>query len=173
MKQNVLRGLLVVALALGLSACGFHLVGSRPLPPELAKVQVDLVSPYTVSEPPVQTELRDSLQRRGAELTKRPGDDVTEILLSNLKEDREVLSVGSNGEALEYLLIVQVSFEVRRGDKVLMPPSTLSTSRSFSFSADEVLAKESEEARLRRYMQTELAHLLVLKLDARFSQGKG
>jgi LPS-assembly lipoprotein len=77
-----------------------------------------------------------------------------------------VLSIGTDGKVLEFQLVTSVTYQVNDGDKVLMPPDTLSLSRSYSFNAEQVLAKDAEEARLREYIQRELAELLLLRMEA-------
>lgn len=157
----------VLMLVAGLVAgCGFRLAGTRPLPEALRSVHVDLVAPYRVSEPPIETALRSLLERRGAEVQSQPGRARVLIRLSDLKETREVLSIGADGKALEFQLITQVNYQVSENGRALLPPSTLSVSRDFSFNAQQVLAKEAEEARLRAFIQGELAELLMLRLEA-------
>ena len=160
-----MRSLLFVA-ALGLTACGFHFAGSRPLPPPLAAVHIDVVTPYSVAEPPVEAALQRLLQRRGAVVAGSGGAGITTLRLSNLTEGREVLSLGVDGKALEYQLITRVSYSVLRDGQVLMAPAQMQVTRDFSFNAQQVLAKEAEEERLREFIQSELAELLLLRIEA-------
>ncbi len=157
-----------LGLIAGLSACGFHLAGSRPLPEALQVVSIDVITPYKVTEPPVETALRANLQRRGAQVVEKVQDvPVTHIRLSELTELRDPLSIGLDGKAREFRLITSVRYEVQRGDQLLLAPDTLFATRDFSFEPEEVLAKEAEEARLRDFIQAELAELLMLRLEAR------
>lgn len=157
-----------VLLCAALTACGFHAAGTRPLPDPLKRVRIDLVAPYRVSEPPVETALRDRLIRRGAEVVKKEkGDEgVTVIRLSDLRESRDVLSVGADGKALEYELILRVRYEVRTGQHVWIPPSQMEARRDYSFNAQEVLPKEQEAERLREFLETEMAEMLLLRIEA-------
>ena len=161
---------LTLTLTLVLSACGFHLAGSRPLPEPLKQVYIDVVVPYLVSEPPVETALRNLLQRRGAKVVGEPKDARTLIRLSELNEGRQVLSLGPDGKALEYQLITSVRYVVQSGDQVLLGPDVLRVTRDYSFNAQQVLAKEAEEERLRDFIQGELAELLILRIDAALSR---
>lgn len=156
---------LSLAVAL-LSGCGFNIAGSRPLPEPLRRVRIDTVVPYRVSEPPVETALRARLTRRGAEMVEKVKEDVTVIRLTDLKETRQVLSVGADGKALEYQLILRVAFEVRTGDQVWVPPGQIEVRRDYSFNAQQILAKEQEAERLRGFMQDEMAELMLLKIEA-------
>lgn len=164
MKRLARRGLLW-ALMLTLTACGFHAAGTRPLPDALKLVRIDMIAPYQVSEPPVETALRARLVGRGAEVVEKSRDDVTVIRLTNLRESREVLSVGSDGKALEYELILRVNYEVRNGTRVLAPPDQIEVRRDYSFTADQVLPKEQEAARLRAFLEGEMAELLLLRIE--------
>lgn len=161
---------LTVVLLLVLTGCGFRLAGTRPLPPALQAVSIDVISPYRVSEPPVESALRAHFLRRGATIAEEPGPEVTQIVLSELDESRQVLSIGPDGKALEFRLVTRVRYEVRRGSVVLMPPGTLLATRDYSFEPEQILAKEAEEARLREFIQTELAELLMLRLEAQLSR---
>lgn len=158
--------MLLTATVAMLAACGFNIAGSRPLPESLKRVRIDTELPYRVSEPPVETSLRTRLTRRGAEVIEKSRDGVTVIRLTELKESRQVLSVGADGKALEFQLILRVAFDVRTGDRVWSPPDEIEVRRDYSFNAQQVLAKEQEAERLRAFMQDEMAELLLLKIEA-------
>ena len=158
-----------LALALVVTACGFHLAGNRPLPEALRSVYIETVVPYRVSEPPVEIALSSRLLRRGGAVKTTAEDAQSTLRLKQLDERREVLSVGPDGKALEFLLTTTVQFELVSRDKVLIPADTLSVSRDYSFNAQQVLPKEAEESRLREYIQDELAELILLRVEARLS----
>jgi LPS-assembly lipoprotein len=156
-------------LALQLPACGFHLAGARPMGELLQQVRIDVDARYQVSEPPIETSLRARLVQRGGTVVERDGDDVTLIALSNLDETREVLSLDPEGKALEFLLTTRVRYAVSRNGETLLPFTEVSVSRDYSFDQEQVLAKEAEEERLLRFMQQELAELVLLQIDARLA----
>ncbi len=158
------------AVALLLAACGFHPAGSRPLPPELNRVYIDVVVPYRVSEPPVEASLRTRLLRQGAKITKEAASAQSVIKLTHLKEGRQVLSVGPDGKALEFRLVTTVDYEVHSGTEVLVPSGNLRVTRDYSFNEEQILAKEAEEARLREYIQDQLAELLLLRVETVLSR---
>ncbi|MGQ0587422.1 MAG: LPS-assembly lipoprotein LptE [Gammaproteobacteria bacterium] len=149
-----------------LAGCGFHLAGTRPLPPQLSSVYIDVVTPYRVSKPPLESALGTRLLRRGAHLHDSLGAARTLLRVSELRESREVLSVDPFGKAVEYTLTTRVKYELIEGGNVLVAPDTLQVSRDYSFNAQQVLAKEAEELRLQTFMQDELAELLLLRLEA-------
>lgn len=161
-----MRALLLLVTAL-LSACGFHLAGTRELPEPLRRVYVDYSQAYRVSEPPLVAALRLRVTRRGGVASGKLSAASAILRLSDLRETREVLSVGADGKAVEYRLTTSVSYQLIGGEQVLVMPDVLTLSRDYSFNAQQVLAKEAEEARLRDYIQDEMADLIMLRLDAR------
>ena len=149
-----------------LAGCGFHFAGSRPLPPALASVYIDVVTPYSVSKPPIEQALRSRLLRRGATLTSSLVQARTVVRISELTESREVLSVDPFGKAVEFKLTTRLRYEVSSTGREPPASDTLAVSRDYSFNAQQVLAKEAEEQRLQAFMQDELAELLLLRLEA-------
>lgn len=164
--MKLARLIAVLFLTPALGGCGFHLVGNRALPDRLAKVHIDVVSPYTVSEPTVETELRSLLRSRGSEVFERQSPDATLVQLRDLRASQSVLTVGPDGKALEYELTLRVNFSAKTGDNLWMSPSMIEVRRDYSFNAQEVLPKEQEAARLREYLEVQMAELILLRLDA-------
>lgn len=160
-----MRVLLATFAALCLSACGFKLLGTGQLAPELKQVYVETSLGYRVSEPPLTIALREKLVRRGAAVVPKPEASVVTLRLSNIEERRETLSIGVDGKALEYRLVIGARYELVQQGKALLPAGTLSVSRDYSFQLDQILQKELEEEQLRSYIQNELAELVLLRLE--------
>ena len=164
-----MRTILLLAVLL-LTSCGFHLAGSRPLPEPLRSVYIDVITPYRVSKPQLESALRTRLLRRGAQVTGSLSAAKSVLRLSDLTETRQVLSVDPFGKAVEYQLTTRVRYQLLGESQVLIAPEELQVSRDYSFNAQQVLAKEAEEARLQAFMQDELAELLLLKMEAVLSR---
>src|SRR3546814_6790835 len=88
-----MRVALILPLLFILSACGFHLAGNKPLSDDLKKVYLDTTIPYSVTEPPIEAQLRAILQRRGAEVAKDPSAEVTTIRLRSEEHTSELQSL--------------------------------------------------------------------------------
>jgi len=157
---------LLSAAALLLSACGFRLIGSEALSTPLKNVYIDMVMAYQAAEPPIETALRTKLTRRGAVVVPKAEQADTTLRLSEMEERRETLSIGADGKALEYRLVISVRYELLQGGLVLLPAKTLSVSRDYSFQLSQILQKELEEEQLRVYIQNELAELVLLRIEA-------
>jgi LPS-assembly lipoprotein len=170
MSPVVKTRLWIAALALWLGGCGFHLAGERPLPDALSSVYVEVVDPYRVSAPEVQAALVKRITSRGGLAKSHPEEAESILRLSGFGEGLEVVSIGSDGRAIEYRLTVSVRYELDDHDgHALVPGDVLRVSRDYSFSAQQILAKDVEQARLSSYLQDEMAELMLLRLEARLS----
>ena len=150
------------AAALGLlpSGCGFHLEGRTGLP---AAVKTPYLQVEDRQSDFVQS-LRRALLMNGAELAERK-DQATAVI--NILKDSlrpRVLSVSNLNQPNEYELTYTVSFSVTAGDKELLPPQEISTTRTYSFDSRSLLAKGHEADILRGAMAHDLADMVMRRL---------
>lgn len=167
-----LRGIVgfsVMALMTAQAGCGFYWKGQRPLPPEMSEVYLDYrASNYEAIQSRLQESLRTNLERRGAHVVASntaPG----RLTVYKLEEETRVLSVGPAGKAIEYEIETTVEFDYSVDGVLRVPRASLSVLRDYSFDETRVLAKEAERKELQRAMQEELAHLMLLRIDAGLS----
>jgi LPS-assembly lipoprotein len=155
--------ILVVALltAGGAGGCGFHLRGDVSY--AFPTIFVNSPTPQ-----PIVTELRRSLE--GSSSTKLVGSakDATVTLdIANVNDDKSVLSLSSGGRVREYQLTKRVSFSLRdKEGRDWAPAGEIVIRRSYTFNESEVLAREHEETRMLKEMQTDAVQQLVRRLQA-------
>ena len=71
------------------------------------------------------------------------------------------------GSVREYLLIKRVQFRLHDADgNEWLPPGEIALRRTYSFSESEVLARDTQEQRLLKEMQTDAVQQLVRRLQA-------
>lgn len=158
--------LLMPLMAGGLSACGFHLQGERPLPEPLQQLYIEHHSPYSAQRAPLLDYLRTEVVGRGGEIAgnKRDANSVLRIL--DIRTQREILTISPvDGEILEIMLIMTVEYELldSNGDRLLR--NTATANRELRFDNKQLLAKETEEEDAGREMQHELSRLLLIRLE--------
>ena len=136
-----------------LTACGFHLQGRAPLPKQF---KVSYVEARDRQSDFVQG-LRNALLISGVELTEDTKTATATVHVLDDKHTQRVLSVSPDNLPREYELTYTVRFSVTAGDKELLEAQEVSTTREYSFTVSELLAKENEEA----ILQAALAHDLV------------
>lgn len=154
---------------LTLAACGFHLRGSpeltgdnRTLPPEMAVTVID--APSQTSE--LVRQLKRALRSSGVVIAE---EDLPQAALLALQEDldRRVLSVDSEGRAVEYELYYTVEFQVSRSDiEWEIPSQSITLTRDYFFDRLDALAAQRQEALLKQDMQRELARLVLDRIRA-------
>ena len=142
------RALLLALPPLALSGCGFRMQGSRPLPGPLQRVFLESEQPYSAEEPAIETALRARLRRRGADVTGAAATADSVLTLSNIQQRSEVLSVSTQGRAIEFEIQVEVTFRLADSEGMLVPPQTLSARRALRFPV--LSAANAVPARVRR-----------------------
>lgn len=155
---------LIVTLALGLSACGFHL---RQAPDFAFKTLYTGVANNST----LGNELKRQMSASGkvALITDARQIDRADVILDVLMDQREktVVATNSSGQVREFQLRVRVKFKLRsRAGAELIPETELVQQRDLSFNESAILAKEGEEALLYRDMQSDIVQQLMRRLAA-------
>jgi LPS-assembly lipoprotein len=145
-----------------LSACGFRLAGSEPLPAVMARPYLSLKDPYT----DFSREFEHTLKTSGATLqSAREGATATVDITKDLVEQR-TLAVSAKNIPTEYELTYTVTFSVHGRDKELLAPQTISLSKDFSYNETQQLAKEHEADILRQQMARDLVSITMHRLTS-------
>ncbi|MGV7210869.1 LPS assembly lipoprotein LptE [Oxalobacteraceae bacterium A2-2] len=157
----------LLALALLLSACGFHLRGqggSYLLPFPTMYVGLPDGSPLAV-------ELKRNIRANGGTtvVNKAAGaDGIIEVLTDPEKtRSKSILSLDKNGRVREYLLSYNIVFRVIDSqNNELLAPTRITLTRPITFNETQLLAKEQEEAQLYKDMRTDLVQQMMRRLAA-------
>ena len=152
---------LCAAFTLLLAGCGFQLRGSATLP--FDSLYVD-VPPTNVMAAELKRNLRAGTN---AKIVERRED--AQAILTNSTESRSktILSINSSGRVREYRLRYTFSYNlIDQKGQALAPPASLTLERDYSFSDDQILAKEAEESLLYRDMQADLVQQIIRRLAA-------
>jgi LPS-assembly lipoprotein len=155
------RGVIaVLAVASFVAGCGFHLRGDVTYTfPTLY-----VTSPATQ---PLVTELKRTLDSAAATRLVDSAKDATVTLeIVNVVDDKQVLSLSSGGRVNEYQLTKRVSFNVHDSEgRDWLPAGEITVRRAYTFNESEVLAREAEETRMLREMQTDAVQQIVRRLQ--------
>ncbi len=145
-----------------LSACGFRLAGSEPLPAVMARPYLSLKDPYT----DYSREFEHQLKSAGATVQLRSEGATATVDVSKDLVEQRTLAVSAQNIPTEYELTYTVTFSVRGGDKQLLAPQTISLSKDFSFDVTQQLAKEHEADILRQQMARDLVAITMRRLTS-------
>ena len=158
----MLRIWLATVGLLAVSACGFRLAGSEPLPAVLARPYLSLKDPYT----DFSREFERQLKSAGATLQQVRADSTASIEVTKDLVETRTLSVTSQNIPTEYELVYTVTFVVRGPDKQLMAPQTISLAQDYSFQENALLAKQNEADGLRQQMARDLVRIAMHRLSS-------
>lgn len=160
-RRSFLRrcsGAALVALAAG---CGFHLRGDVTY----AFHSLYLNAP---ADNPLTTELRRAIEgAAGARLATSAAQAEVILDVTGLVDDKQVLSLSGGGRVREFLLVKRVTIAVHDiNGRDWLPASEVQVRRSYTFNEAEVLAREAQEARLLKEIQTDMVGQIVRRLQA-------
>ena len=145
-----------------LNGCGFHLRGAIVLPESLSTVSIQGTTEYSE----LGRVLYRSLRRAGVSIV--PEDEaVLHLQILRNEIQRRVLSVDANGKANEYELkhLLRYTATDRQGAPVLREQD-ISTTRTYRFDPNSLLAKGDEEQTLRKDIIRSSAQQMLRQLSA-------
>ena len=168
-RRTFLHSLSLVALAAGLTGCGFALRQNNDFAFKTVYINFSATSPVGV-------ELRRNLLGTGRiELLTEPKEmPRADAMLDILSEDRQQVAVGvsATGQVRELQLRLRVRFRLRTPQGLeLIAPTDLYQQRDLSFSETAALSKEIEQGILYRDMQTDIVQQIMRRLSAVKPQG--
>ena len=159
-----LRPLVVVVLALALSACGFHLRDALLLPQDLGPLRVVSPDPYS----PLAQSLSEALTRAGAKpAVEGATGDVATLRVVSERWGNTPLSVDRFGRAQEYTLRYAVIFRLNRADgSDLVPQQAIELSRDYIFVPTNASGAEGEREILTKELRREMVASILRRIDA-------
>lgn len=158
--NNTLRTTLaMLAMAMVLSACGFHLRGNIPLPEGIKNMFVS--GPAGT----FKDQLENVLTNAGAEIRpQKIGADVV-LRIIDARSDRTVGTLDERGKANSYNLVFSVKYRLEDAEGNLLREANLSETRRYNFNPEQVIESESEEADLLEDMEEDIALRIVRQLS--------
>lgn len=152
---------LVVGACAALASCGFHLRGQ-------ASYTFKSIYVNGAGSPAFAKQLDRALEATGSARVATLAPQAEVVLdLTRVANDKEVLSLSGAGGVLEYQLIKHVEFRLHGQDGALwLPPAEITLRRTYTFNESEVLAREAQEQRLLKEMQTDAVYQIIRRLQA-------
>ena len=93
--------------------------------------------------------------------------DTLYIALVNKTQSRDILSLNFRGDVAENELTLTMTFRITTPDgRDFVPETTLTTSRTVTYSEREYLSRQNEEALLFAEMQSDLVSLILRRIEA-------
>ena len=152
------RNLLVMGLAVLLSACGFQLRGTGTN--ELAIKELDLSARNAYGE--TVTQLRQVLESSGVKVyTGAP----YKLFLANEQETQRILSYAGAGRTGEYQVTTVLNYDIRgKGDLDLLSDK-LEVQKIFIHDGNNLVGSDQEATDARKETRRELVQRMMLRLQ--------
>ena len=148
----------ILSAVAALAGCGFHLRGDASYP----FTSLFVASPAGA---PIAVELKRSLG--GANVVESAPAAQAILDLPAVVDDKQVLSLSGGGKVREFMLTKRVSFRLHDAEgRDWLPAAEIVVRRAYAYSESEVLAREAQEARLLKEMQTDAVQQIVRRLQA-------
>lgn len=163
MQSKPLQLMLIIALIIGVSGCGFKLRGSaEPLPVEIRQLALDGIA----KESDFYNQLARGLSGAGATVNPPEGVERNATLTIHKIEQRRDEVSDSGGQTL-YRTTLKVSFSFGRdGASRLIDSRRLSASREFSFDSNNPYGLEQQDKLLNNELQRDLIRQLIRQIRA-------
>ena len=155
---------LVAMLALPLAACGFHLRREAQLPPSMQRMHIEIAD----ASSPLAKGLAKALPRSGVQVVDAAGAGAAVMRIGANTLSTEVLSVGGNARATEYVLRYHVEFAVDdAAGTAIVPKQTIELSRDFTFDASQALGVAAETDLLGKELQRDMVQAILRRIEGR------
>jgi LPS-assembly lipoprotein len=152
------RNLLVIGLAVLLSACGFQLRGTGTT--ELAITELDLSARDAYGE--TVTQLRQTLVSSGVKVYKGAP---YELILTNQQESQRILSYAGAGRTGEYQLSTVLSYDIRGQGNLPLLSDKIEVQKVFIHDGNNLVGSDQEASDARKEMRRELVQRMMLRLQ--------
>ncbi|GFM67498.1 hypothetical protein K5D34_06990 [Pseudomonas cichorii] len=152
------RNLLVMGLAVLLSACGFQLRGTGTN--ELAIKELDLSARNQYGE--TVTQLNRTLTNSGVKIyTGAP----YKLILTNEAETQRTASYSGSGRSAEYQLTVTLNYEMRGEKDLVLLGDKVTVEKIYNHDGNNLTASDNEAQQVRNEMRSELVQKMMARLQ--------
>ncbi|QCI10519.1 hypothetical protein E6B08_03405 [Pseudomonas putida] len=152
------RNLLVMGLAVVLSACGFQLRGTGTTELSLKEMDVSARNAYgdTVKQ------LREVLERSGVKLTTAAP---YRLVLTNERESQRAATYSAGSRSTEYELTTQLDYSILGLNNLELLSDKLEVRKVYVHDGDNITGSDQEATQAREEMRRDLVQGMVVRLQ--------
>ncbi|WIE49905.1 LPS assembly lipoprotein LptE [Pseudomonas sp. GM17] len=152
------RNLLVMGLAVLLSACGFQLRGTGTT--ELAIKELDLSARNAYGE--TVTQLRQVLQSSGVKVY---AGAPYKLVLIREQESQRSLSYAGAGRSAEYEMTTVLNYEIQGQNNLTLLSDKLQVQKVYIHDGNNLVGSDQESLEVRKEMRRDLVQNMMLRLQ--------
>lgn len=163
MKPHWMVFLLLVATVLQTTACGWRLRGSIDFPPSMETLYVKGTARYSE----LGNAIHNAFQGTNSSLVSQPEQAKAILIILKNNAEKRVLSTDSSGRASEYEVGHFLQFRlIDVKGKELVTVQQVRAKREYRFDPSNVLASDSEVARLQKEMVRASVQQMLRRINA-------
>jgi len=159
--MQVFRRLLILASLALLTACGFRLEGSEPLPEAFDNTYIATTDRYTY----FYRSLTSDLRQRGVTLASGPASATAVIRINADSSGQSVTAVSARNTPLEYQAFYSIDFSVEVGGETVLENQSASLANRYEYDETKVLGKEEEFDMLSASQAKDLSRRVLIQLS--------
>jgi len=159
--KRTLRLVSLLAAALALAGCGFHLRKSAALPPAMGHVHL------AMNSGDLERGLARALASAGVVVEDNAGPGVAELRVPVAGFDTQSLTQGGYARITEYAVHYRVEFDaVDAGGKALLPHQRIDMQREYSYDATDSAGNGAQVAQIERSLVDDMVQAIMFRLQA-------
>lgn len=152
------RNLLVIGLAVMLSACGFQLRGTGTNALSIKELDVSARDAYGQ----VVTQLRQTLSSSGVHVYTGAQ---YKLFLAREDETQRTASYVGSGRSAEYELTTVLKYEIHGSKDVLLLDDNVQSTKTFVHDGNNLIGSDQEAEQIRKEMRNDLVQKMVARLQ--------
>lgn len=165
--RRLFQAPLLLAAALALGACGFHLRENAVLPAGMQRVHLSVSGGGEF-----ERHLARALETSGSTIEDAGGTGIAELRVPVAAFSTETLSAGGYVRISEYAVRYQVQFDVLGPDgQVLVPHQRIDMSREYSYDASNSVGNAAQVQEIQRSLNDDMVQAILFRLQAATRHG--
>jgi LPS-assembly lipoprotein len=154
----MLKNILILAILLSLTACGFHLYGQKAVPPQMQTMYLQSNNPYGTLE----TNLKQSLRAVGVKFAGAANQAPVTLNITSANLNHGDSNTVSSAQATVYNFTYDVTFNLLDASgNPIIGQQTVQSARTLTLNPNEVLDANPEVDTTRQEMERELSFKII------------
>lgn len=160
--NRMLRVALLLAIALALSACGFHLRRNVALPPAMSRVHLTVTGSGDL-----QRKLARALENANVAVEDDAGPGIAELNVPVAAFSTQSLTQGGYVRITEYGVHYHVEFDLAGADgTVLVPHQHIDMQREYSYDSTDAVGNASQVQEIQGSLVDDMVQAIMFRLEA-------
>lgn len=162
MINNTFKSIFIIWICTALTACGFHLRGTEPLPTQLKILYLE-AAPYSS----LTLALKQTLRSAGVTLMPTAKNAPITLQIVNEQFNQQIVNISANTLVNTYNLQYVVTLQLLNAEgAVIYGPVSVQTSSSYAVSDTQIIGDNTQLSVQKQTMQQDAVGLIFNRLNS-------